>query len=225
LLRRFFRSRRDPAPFVDGLARRATADLPFDVTGRRTLDLGSGDGALARALTALGAEVLALDIDLRSLADDPFPQVRADGTCLPFADSAFSRVVCSNVLEHTPHPERVLDEIARVLEPGGRAWVSWTNWYSPWGGHAIAPLHYLGPERGLRAWTRLFGPPKGPNLPYRNLWPTHVGRMMRHAANLPDVRLIDVKPRYYPSQRWIVRVPGLREVAMWNCVLILERNG
>jgi arabinofuranan 3-O-arabinosyltransferase len=49
--------------------------------------------------------------------------------------------------------------------------------------------------------------------------------MMRHAANLPDVRLIDVKPRYYPSQRWIVRVPGLREVAMWNCVLILERNG
>ena len=140
---------------MDGLARRATADLPFDVTGQRTLDLGSGDGALARALSALGAEVLALDIDLRSLSDDPFPQVRADGTRLPFTDGAFARVVCSNVLEHTPHPERVLEEIARVLEPSGKAWVSWTNWYSPWGGHAIAPLHYLGPERGLRVWTRV----------------------------------------------------------------------
>ena len=84
--------------------------------------------------------------------------------------------------------------------------------FSPWGGHAIAPLHYLGPERGLWVWDRVFGPPKGPNLPFRNLWPTHVGRMIRHAASLPNVRLVDVKPRYYPSQRWIVRIPGLREI-------------
>ena len=44
-------------------------------------------------------------------------------------------------------------EIERVLKPGGWAYVSWTNWYSPWGGHDMSPYHFLGPRAGPRAST------------------------------------------------------------------------
>jgi hypothetical protein len=102
--------------------------------------------------------------------------------------------------------------------------VSWTNWYSPWGGHAIAPFHYLGPRRGEVAYRRVLGEPRGPNLPFVNLWVTHIGSMLQVVRSRPGLTLIDAHPRYYPSQRWILRVPGLREVATWNCVLLLRRN-
>jgi SAM-dependent methyltransferase len=126
------------------------------------------------------------------------------------------------MLEHTPSPEQVFDEVERVLRPGGWAWVSWTNWYSPWGGHEIVPLHYLGPKRGLAAWRRLYGEPRK-NVPFDALWPTYVGRTIKMVQERPGLRLVDALPRYYPSQRWILKVPGLREVLTWNCVLVLEK--
>jgi SAM-dependent methyltransferase len=49
------------------------------------------------------------------------PLVRADlAAPLPFADGTFEGVVCHNVLECLAAPERLLEEIARVLRPGGR---------------------------------------------------------------------------------------------------------
>jgi SAM-dependent methyltransferase len=52
------------------------------------------------------------------------PDVFADGARLPFADATFDNVVCLEVLEHVPDPAIVIAEIARVLRPGGQAWLS-----------------------------------------------------------------------------------------------------
>ncbi len=225
LFRLFLAEKHDPGPFYERLAARSVAELGHPVRGSRLLDLGCGPGHYTRALREAGAEVVAVDRDRVNLGDDPtelVPAALADAGRLPARSGSFDGVFCSNLLEHTPDAGPVLDEIERVLVPGGWAWISWTNWYSPWGGHEIAPLHLLGPRVGLATWRRLFGEPRK-NVPFDALWPTHVGRTLRLVNERPGLRLVSATPRYYPSQAWIVRVPGLREVATWNCLLQLER--
>lgn len=223
LLRTFARHKRHPEPFLEAMALRSVADIGHALPGTRVLDLGCGTGTDLANMRAAGADVVGIDInadDLRTHAD-PGPRVQADGGRLPFASNSFDGVYCSNVLEHTPDVEALFREIARVAAPGAWVWVSWTNWYSPVGGHEIIGLNYLGPTLGVRLWRRLFGEPRL-NRPYDGLWPTHIGPTLRKAKEVRGLRLVDAKPRYYPSQRWILAVPGLRELFTWNCVLEFE---
>jgi SAM-dependent methyltransferase len=227
LFRLFLAERRDPEPFYTRLASRDIAQFPLDLGSALVLDLASGPGYYATALADRGALVVATDLDRRDLALRSSALPRAlvsDGTRLPFTAATFDGVFCSNLLEHTPRPAEILAEIERVLRPGAWAYLSWTNWYSPWGGHAITPFHYLGPRLGLKTYRAVLGEPKGKNLPYERLWPTHIGQVLRLVRQRPGLRLLDAYPRYYPSQRWILRVPGLRELATWNCVLLLQRR-
>jgi SAM-dependent methyltransferase len=227
LFRLFLSERRNPEPFYRRLADKSIAEFPFEITEAHVLDLGCGPGYYTGALTERGAQVIPTDLSENDLRDRPslLPcALVSDATRLPFGDRTFDGVFCSNLLEHTPDPAGILVEIERVLRPGAWAYVSWTNWYSPWGGHAIAPFHYLGPRLGLKAYRAVLGEPKGKNLPYERLWPTHVGQVLRLVRARPGLRLIDALPRYYPSQRWILRVPCLREIAAWNCVLLIERR-
>lgn len=227
LFRMFLAERRDPEPFYRQLAVETVASLPFPVDGRTILDLGCGAGYYGKALCGAGAVVVGVDLDAASLADRvegaPTPML-ADARRLPLHDNAVDGVLCSNLLEHTPDPAAVIAEIERVVRPGGWVWLSWTNWYSPWGGHAIAPFHYLGPRAGLAARRRLLGEPRGRNLPFDGLWPTHIGQVLGIVRSRAGLELLDARPRYYPSQRWIMKIPGFREVAAWNCLLILRKR-
>lgn len=61
-----------------------------------------------------------LDIDSevsrkRNIADHFY-----DGTSFPFSDSSFDSTLCNQVLEHVFNPDEFLDEINRVLKPGGK---------------------------------------------------------------------------------------------------------
>lgn len=222
LLRLFLREKSDPNPFYRQLAERTIGELRRELQGRRILDLGCGHGHDTLALRAAGADAVALDLKTTNLDPALDEVVRGDARLLPFADASFDGVFCSNLLEHTPAVAPVLAEIERVLKPQGWAWISWTNWYSPWGGHEIVPLHFLGPRRGYDAWVRLFGVPRV-NVPYDELWPTHIGPVLKLLDRQTGLRLVDAKPRYWPSQRWLLKIPVLREVATWNCVLEVQR--
>lgn len=50
--------------------------------------------------------------------------VVADGTRLPFAADALDQVICSEVLEHVEDDQTAIDELARVLKPGGTAYIT-----------------------------------------------------------------------------------------------------
>lgn len=225
ILRRFRREKTDPEPFYVGLADRTIAGFPHELAGQRILDLGCGPGWYSVALERAGAIVVGLDLgraDVASASERGVTALVGDGMELPFADGAFDGVFCSNLLEHVPDPESVTREIARLLKPGGWGWISWTPWFSPWGGHEIVPLHLLGPKLGPRLWERFKGKPEK-NIPYEGLWPTYVGQVVSDVRRDRRVTVSDVYPRYYPFARWIMSVPGLREFASWNCVIEVTR--
>jgi len=219
----------DPGPFYELMAREAVEDLEAQfgsIDGKRIADLGCGPGFFTRSLREAGAEVVPVDnsIDEASLQGHPPPGfVLADAGDLPFPDGNFDGIYCSNLLEHTPNSPAVLREIARTLKPGGWAYISWTNWYSPWGGHAISPWHYLGTRLGPALYEKRHGGPPYKNAYGDGLWAVHIGRTLRLLRADPRVQIIRVEPRYWPGLRAIMRVPGAREVLAWNCVVWLRR--
>lgn len=223
LWRLFRNEREDPEPFYSWLADELAADLERrhgPLAGRTVIDLGCGAGYYTAALRARGATVVAIDNDAGEL---PKGALVADAEALPLPAGAADGVVCSNLLEHTRDAEAVIREIERVLRPGGWAYLSWTNWYSPHGGHEMSPYHLLGPERGPRLYERLHGPPRK-NRYGEGLFPVHIGPTLAYVEERPGLRVTGAEPRYWPRLRFLMRIPGVREVACWNAVIHVERR-
>lgn len=90
------------------------------------LEVGAGTGNAAVALRSRwgGAEVVAVDSSLTMIAqarDRGVPRgVVADGHRLPFAAGQFDGAWADRVLQHVVEPGRVLDDLLRVVRPGGR---------------------------------------------------------------------------------------------------------
>lgn len=111
-------------------------------TGKQVLDVGCGAGVdLARfakgGALCTGVDLAAAAIDL---ARANFEQQGlsadlrvANGESLPFADGSFDLVFAHGVVQYTSDPQRLVDEVRRVLKPGGEAIfqvynrVSWLN--------------------------------------------------------------------------------------------------
>lgn len=115
---------------VDLFRRRFEAN-GFDLAwfrGKRCLDAGTGSGRYAVAMAIAGGDVVGCDVSTSGLAT---ARARAQGVPnlsfvegsvldLPFPDAAFDFVCCAGVLHHTPSIAGGLDQITRVLKPGGK---------------------------------------------------------------------------------------------------------
>jgi SAM-dependent methyltransferase len=224
LWRLWRREKDDPAPFYQALAAETAEDLERrygPLRDQAIVDLGCGPGFYTRALRALGARVVPVDNDpdeMRLAGAPPEAALVADAGDLPLEASSVDGVFCSNLLEHTPAAEPVVAEIERVLRRGGWAFISWTNWYSPWGGHDMSPYQYLGPRLGPWLYERLHGPPRK-NAYGEGLWAVHVGPTLRLVRARPRLRIERVEPRYWPRLAFLCRIPLLRELVTWNCVI------
>ena len=92
---------------------------------RHVLDVGTGEGQVARLVAQLGARVVGLDPTraqlevARERGGDP-TYVRGGAERLPFADASFDAVVACLVFEHIPDHVPAIAEVGRVLAPGGR---------------------------------------------------------------------------------------------------------
>jgi SAM-dependent methyltransferase len=84
-------------------------------TPARVLEVGCGQGDLARALLASGHAVVAIDPD--APAGEPFQAVSLDEFAV---DEPFDAVVASRSLHHIPDLAASVARIARLLRPGGR---------------------------------------------------------------------------------------------------------
>lgn len=92
----------------------------------RVLDVGCGDGRHIAAAAARGCRAVGVDYDPGELAKARsragslrIDLIAADATRLPFRDTAFDAVICTETLEHLPDDRGAIAEIARVLRPGG----------------------------------------------------------------------------------------------------------
>jgi ubiquinone/menaquinone biosynthesis C-methylase UbiE len=142
---------------LPSLQRKALAELR-PRAGDRVLDVACGAGALVvdvapRVDRAVGVDLsdgmlqiarsrLLAAADAERLANVEFLLGPSDA--LPFADGDFTALVCTTAPHHFPEPQRSIDEMARVLAPGGRVVI----------GAAPATSAAAPPPPRSSAWTR-----------------------------------------------------------------------
>lgn len=104
--------------------------------GDIVLDLGCGEGRHVISVYVEAEQIQSVGVDLslndlrttrdkfqpfadQTNPDKSFGLSAANALELPFADNTFDKVICSEVLEHIPDYQGALEEIVRVLKPGG----------------------------------------------------------------------------------------------------------
>lgn len=91
----------------------------------RILDLGCGNGAKTESFRRLGFDAIGLDVDesMIAKAQEEYPEckfIHASMEHLPFFDGSFDAVFSSSTLQYVNH-EIALQEVKRILKPGGKA--------------------------------------------------------------------------------------------------------
>ncbi len=228
MFRGFLVEQTDPDRFYRMLAADSVRQVStlHGLADQVVLDVGGGPGYFADAFRAAGARYVSVDADAGEMSAAGLAaggSVLGSALALPFRTGSVDLCYSSNVLEHVPDPWGMGRELLRVTRPGGRVFLSFTNWLSPWGGHETAPWHYLGGRRAAERYQRRTGrPPK--NEFGRSLFPVSVGAALRW-ANSSGAVLEATFPRYHPWwARGVVHVPMVREVATWNLVLSLRKT-
>jgi len=127
-----FRDRRDLA--VNEIARHISP-------GGRVLDLGCGTGPVLCELLRQDIDCIGIDYSpdmlefakrrLRSQALDASRVLQGDCRRTPFSDKSFDAVICLGVISYVENYEVVLEEIRRILKPGGLLLVSFRNRFNP----------------------------------------------------------------------------------------------
>ena len=146
-------------------------------------DIGSGNGLLKRELERItGRSVFGFEVD-PAVPTERRRTCVADGTRLPVPDHTFDLLILNHVYEHVADPRMLFDETARVLKPGGRAYVTAGN---KW---AIMEPHY--------------------RLPFLSWLPMQVAdlyiRWMRRGTSYRGVRFLG-----YDAVVRCMSAPGLR---------------
>ncbi len=170
------------AGFVHGLAG-AVVEWLDARAGERILDLGCGDGQLTARLVATGALVTGVDASPEMVAAARGRGIDAHEAAaerLPYADRSFEAVFSNAVLHWVRGQDAMMDEVRRVLKPGGR-------FVAEMGGHGnIAAIRVA-----LRAVLERHG--YGGQEDEVNYYPTpeaYSGRLTRHGFRVERMELI-----------------------------------
>jgi len=124
----------------------------IDLADRRVLEFGCGPGYEVWTLShQFGSDATGIDVVERAawqtLADERTHYVLADiAVDRPFPADHFDRIVSFSVFEHVVHPRSTLEELSRVLRPGGLAWISANLYRGPMASHKYRDVYFPWPH-------------------------------------------------------------------------------
>jgi SAM-dependent methyltransferase len=151
---------------LEGWFDAATGELARGVhvpASHTVVDVGCGDGAFIHFCARQGAEVIFIDRDEAALARttakiEASPArahrgIRSDCDPIPLADNSGDLVICTEVLEHVPDPEKFLLELIRVARPGGQLLITVPDSRSEHFVGATAPPQYFQEPNHIRIFS------------------------------------------------------------------------
>jgi SAM-dependent methyltransferase len=207
-------SQTSPAEVRGGL-RRFLSEWPVE---QPLLDVGTGVGGNLLLLRehgrCVGAEI---SLSAARTAIRNAPVVVADGAALPLASGSIGTAVCTEVLEHVDDPRAVFAEMARVLRPGGLAYITTPNYanlaglhklladrrsgrhdWNPWGAHHGGYEAFMTGRRLWRAAAPYFDLQRVRGLDFGQALTGRFALLDRAATSRPgQVGLRRVLPRLY----------------------------
>jgi len=187
-----------PNPLIRFIERRRVSIITGSVRGpERIVDVGCGEGYVLSRLkspTIVGVDVSEAAVRQAAHASDAVV-IRSYAESLPFCDSYFDAAICSEVLEHTINPKKVLEELVRVVRPGGRIILSIPN--EPFINRIKDAVWSLG------LFNIIF-----PNVPRRqdDEWHLHsfdLLELKRHCAGLVKIERVDSVPLPFLPVRYV----------------------
>lgn len=215
---------RDSVELIGDLYRGLTGD---ELRSRIVVDVGGGPGYFAQVFQDSEARYIPVEPDpseMHAAGLAVHGSVRGSGMALPFRDNSVDICFSSNVAEHVREPWTMAEEMLRVTKPGGLMVLSYTLWFSPFGGHETRPWHYFGGRYAAERYRRTHGrQPK--NLFGESLFDIGASDGLRWARSTSSGTLLAAFPRYHPRWAWwIIHVPVVREFLASNLVVVLEAH-
>jgi ubiquinone/menaquinone biosynthesis C-methylase UbiE len=217
-------------PFLSG--------LPLDLNSRLVLDLGCGGGINSYYLKQNFPRASLVSLDLSPVRCQQCRQhidtsvIQADSTLLPLKDNAFDMVICTMLIKHVSDDRRLVEEIHRVLKPGGLVFISSVikgkhAWYfrRNRSGETVLDSTHLREYSSRDEFLSLFNHFEVLNVTLRNVslsWARFIYRLLVRFRIIRRLNpLFFTRTTFLQNlARWKLSIPNYKEIELWGRKII-----